>query len=136
MAASRQEKYDIVIIGAGPVATALAGALRLGGVPVLGLWARRPTQARAAGVPMALVNARLSERSAAGYGRVAGIAREAICIALNPADHAAVVAFCKSHAIDLVVVGPEAPLVAGIAALTLEANPRLTWRDLQVSERI
>jgi predicted short-subunit dehydrogenase-like oxidoreductase (DUF2520 family) len=37
------------IIGAGPVATALAGALRLGGVPVLGLWARRPAQARAAG---------------------------------------------------------------------------------------
>jgi len=44
----------------------------------------------------------------------AGIAREATCVALNPANHAAVVAFCKSHAIDLVVVGPEAPLVAGI----------------------
>jgi predicted short-subunit dehydrogenase-like oxidoreductase (DUF2520 family) len=37
------------IVGAGPVATALAGALRLGGVPVLGLWARRPQPARAAG---------------------------------------------------------------------------------------
>lgn len=37
------------VVGAGPVATALAGALRLGGVPVLGLWARRPAQARAAG---------------------------------------------------------------------------------------
>ncbi|HLL22153.1 MAG TPA: DUF2520 domain-containing protein [Kofleriaceae bacterium] len=37
------------LVGAGPVATALAGALRLGGVPVLGLWARRATQARAAG---------------------------------------------------------------------------------------
>jgi phosphoribosylamine--glycine ligase len=44
----------------------------------------------------------------------AGIAQDATCVALNPADHAAVVAFCKSHAIDLVVVGPEAPLVAGI----------------------
>ncbi|MFO1101067.1 MAG: phosphoribosylamine--glycine ligase [Xanthobacteraceae bacterium] len=44
----------------------------------------------------------------------AGIAREATCVALDPADHPAVVAFCKSHAIDLVVVGPEAPLVAGI----------------------
>ncbi len=44
----------------------------------------------------------------------AGIAQEATCVALDPADHAAVVAFCKSHAIDLVVVGPEAPLVAGI----------------------
>ena len=37
------------IVGAGPVATALAGALRLGGVPVLGLWARRPISARASG---------------------------------------------------------------------------------------
>lgn len=37
------------IVGAGPVATALAGALRLGGVPVLGLWARRAAPARTAG---------------------------------------------------------------------------------------
>lgn len=37
------------VVGAGPVATALAGALRLGGVPVLGLWARRAAQARSAG---------------------------------------------------------------------------------------
>lgn len=37
------------VIGAGPVGTSLAGALRLGGVPVLGLWARRPPAARAAG---------------------------------------------------------------------------------------
>jgi predicted short-subunit dehydrogenase-like oxidoreductase (DUF2520 family) len=38
-----------IVIGAGPVATALAGALRLGGVPVLGLWARRAAPARLAG---------------------------------------------------------------------------------------
>jgi phosphoribosylamine--glycine ligase len=44
-----------------------------------------------------------------------GIAREAACVALDPADHAAVAAFCRDHAIDLVVVGPEAPLVAGLA---------------------
>ena len=37
------------LVGAGPVATALAGALRLGGVPVLGLWARKPQAARLAG---------------------------------------------------------------------------------------
>jgi phosphoribosylamine---glycine ligase len=30
------------------------------------------------------------------------------------ADHGAIVAFCKAHDIDLVVVGPETPLVAGI----------------------
>jgi phosphoribosylamine--glycine ligase len=44
----------------------------------------------------------------------AGIAREAQCVALDIADHAAVIAFCKSNTIDLVVVGPEAPLVAGV----------------------
>src|SRR5580704_4674757 len=38
-----------IVIGAGPVATALAGAMRLGGVPVLGLWARRAAPARQAG---------------------------------------------------------------------------------------
>ena len=36
------------VVGAGPVATALAGGLRLAGVPVLGLWSRRPGAARAA----------------------------------------------------------------------------------------
>lgn len=36
-------------------------------------------------------------------------------IAMDVADHAAVVAFCKLQGIDLVVVGPEGPLVAGIA---------------------
>jgi predicted short-subunit dehydrogenase-like oxidoreductase (DUF2520 family) len=36
------------VVGAGPVATALAGGLRLAGVPVLGLWSRKPAEARAA----------------------------------------------------------------------------------------
>jgi phosphoribosylamine--glycine ligase len=44
-----------------------------------------------------------------------GIAKEAELAALNIADHAAVAAFCHEKKIDLVVVGPEAPLVAGIA---------------------
>ena len=44
----------------------------------------------------------------------AGIAREAECVALDIGDHAAVIAFCKAHTIDFVVVGPEAPLAAGI----------------------
>jgi len=44
----------------------------------------------------------------------AGIAREAECVALDLADHGAVIAFCREHRIDLVVVGPEAPLCAGI----------------------
>src|ERR1700744_3330321 len=44
----------------------------------------------------------------------AGIAREAECVALDIADHAAVIDFCRSNAVDLVVVGPETPLAAGI----------------------
>src|SRR5690554_1934975 len=44
-----------------------------------------------------------------------GIAEEAECVALKIDDHAAIVAFAKREAIDLVVVGPEAPLVAGLA---------------------
>ena len=44
----------------------------------------------------------------------AGIAREATCVALDIADHAAVIAFCKEKHISFVVVGPEAPLAAGI----------------------
>src|SRR6202021_3796769 len=44
----------------------------------------------------------------------AGITREAECVALDIADHKAVIDFCKSNAVELVVVGPETPLVAGI----------------------
>ncbi|NKJ06850.1 phosphoribosylamine--glycine ligase [Rhizobium sp. SG741] len=44
-----------------------------------------------------------------------GIAEHATLAALDIDDHDAVVAFCKERAIDFVVVGPEAPLVAGIA---------------------
>jgi phosphoribosylamine--glycine ligase len=44
----------------------------------------------------------------------AGIAQEAECVTLDIVDHAAVIAFCRTNRIDLVVVGPEAPLCAGI----------------------
>src|SRR5258706_1794482 len=44
----------------------------------------------------------------------AGIARDCELAALDIADHAAVIAFCEAQKIDLVVVGPEAPLCAGI----------------------
>jgi len=44
----------------------------------------------------------------------AGIAQEAECVALDLADHAAVIKFAKEKTIDLVVVGPEVPLCAGI----------------------
>jgi phosphoribosylamine---glycine ligase len=44
-----------------------------------------------------------------------GIAQDAEVVDLKTTDHAAVEAFCRSEKIDLVVVGPEAPLVAGLA---------------------
>ena len=43
-----------------------------------------------------------------------GIAEYAELVALDLADHAAVIAFCQERAIGLVVVGPEAPLVDGL----------------------
>jgi phosphoribosylamine--glycine ligase len=43
-----------------------------------------------------------------------GIARVAELVALDVTDHAAVVSFCVDKAIGFVVVGPEAPLVAGL----------------------
>ncbi|MET0380491.1 MAG: phosphoribosylamine--glycine ligase [Methyloceanibacter sp.] len=45
----------------------------------------------------------------------AGIEAAAECIALDVADPEAVIRFCKESAIGLVVIGPEAPLVAGLA---------------------
>ena len=51
-----------------------------------------------------------------------GIAEEAELVSLDTEDHGAVVQFCKDKAIDFVVVGPEAPLVAGIADRLREAG--------------
>jgi phosphoribosylamine--glycine ligase len=45
----------------------------------------------------------------------AGIETLAQCVALDVANHDAVVRFCKDTEIGLVVIGPEAPLVAGLA---------------------
>jgi len=44
----------------------------------------------------------------------AGIADLATIVPLTGADHSAVVAFCREASIGLVVIGPEAPLVAGL----------------------
>ena len=45
----------------------------------------------------------------------AGIAQIATCQPLDAADHAAVTAFCRKNDIAFVIIGPEAPLVAGLA---------------------
>jgi len=44
-----------------------------------------------------------------------GIAQEAELVALDASEHGAVIAFCEERAIGLVVIGPEAPLVDGLA---------------------
>ncbi len=51
----------------------------------------------------------------------AGIADIAECVPLDLDDHDAIIRFCRDRRIDFVVVGPEAPLVAGLVdALTAE----------------
>src|SRR5246500_83387 len=69
----------------------------------------------------------------------AGIAREAECVALDVTNHAAVIAFCKTNAVDLVVVGPETPLAAGIvddleAAGIKAFGPRKQAAQLEASK--
>ena len=65
----------------------------------------------------------------------AGIAKEAECVALDIADHAAVVGFCRAHKVDFVVVGPEAPLVAGIVD-DLEAAGIKTFGPVRAAARL
>ncbi|WP_251447565.1 phosphoribosylamine--glycine ligase [Microbacterium sp. USTB-Y] len=45
----------------------------------------------------------------------AGIARHATLVEVDPMNGSAVRAFADEHGVDLVVIGPEAPLVAGVA---------------------
>jgi phosphoribosylamine--glycine ligase len=68
-----------------------------------------------------------------------GTARCGTNVALDPGDHAAIAAFCRAEAIDLVVVGPEAPLVAGLvddlAAAGIKAfGPRRAAAQLEGSK--
>jgi phosphoribosylamine--glycine ligase len=65
----------------------------------------------------------------------AGIAQEAECVPLDITDHAGVIAFCKQNAVDFVVVGPEAPLVAGIVD-DLEAAGFKTFGPTRAAARL
>ena len=53
-----------------------------------------------------------------------GIAEVAECVAIGALDTAALVGFAKREGVDLVVVGPEAPLTAGLADACAEAGLR------------
>jgi phosphoribosylamine---glycine ligase len=65
----------------------------------------------------------------------AGIAREAECVPVDITDHGAVVAFCKTHAVDFVVVGPDNPLVAGIVD-DIEAVGFKTFGPVKAAARL
>ncbi len=54
-----------------------------------------------------------------------GMTQDAECVALDVSDHDAVVAFCREKSVDLVVIGPEAPLVAGLADALNAADIRV-----------
>ena len=44
-----------------------------------------------------------------------GIAEHAQLVSIDPADHRATVDFCLKNSVELIVIGPEAPLVDGLA---------------------
>ena len=52
----------------------------------------------------------------------AGIAMLAECADLNILDGAAVVTFCEENAVDFVIVGPAAPLAAGVGGVSRHAG--------------
>ena len=65
----------------------------------------------------------------------AGIAALAECAAIDILDAAAVVVFCEENAIDLVIIGPEAPLAAGVADATRAAG-LLTFGPSQAAAQL
>ncbi len=65
----------------------------------------------------------------------AGIAREGECVSLDHGDAAAIISFCRAKAIDFVVVGPEAPLVAGLVD-DLEAAGIKTFGPSRAAARL
>ena len=64
----------------------------------------------------------------------AGIAAIAECLPLNPDDPDAIKSFAKNNGIDLVVIGPEAPLVAGLADTLSAAGIRTFGPSAKAAE--
>ncbi|UXM95826.1 phosphoribosylamine--glycine ligase [Bartonella sp. HY329] len=63
-----------------------------------------------------------------------GTAKIAENISLDISDHQAVIAFCKDNGVDLVMVGPEAPLVAGICDDLIAANIKVVGPTKQAAQ--
>ncbi len=69
----------------------------------------------------------------------AGIAQIAECAAIDPCNSAEVIGFCAANAVEFVVIGPEAPLAAGVADALAEAGikafgPRQAAAKLEASK--
>jgi phosphoribosylamine--glycine ligase len=64
-----------------------------------------------------------------------GVARHAECAAIDLSDHAAIIRFCREERVDFVVIGPEAPLVAGLAD-DLEAAGVKTFGPSKAAARL
>src|SRR6185369_14357263 len=64
-----------------------------------------------------------------------GIARHAECVALDPGHRESILAFARNEEIGLVVVGPEQPLVDGLADL-LRENGVLTFGPSAAAARL
>jgi len=65
----------------------------------------------------------------------AGIAQIAECAALDIEDGDAVAAFCAESAIDFVIIGPEAPLAAGVSDV-LRANGLVVFGCSQTAAQL
>lgn len=67
----------------------------------------------------------------------AGTATEQKCtnVALNILDNTAIIAFAQSNAIDLIVVGPEAPLVNGVVDAARDVGLRI-WGPTQYAAQL
>ena len=130
------------VVGAGPVAIALAGALRLGGVPVLGLWARRSAPARHAGAtagvaafssapPDILLESEVVIL-AVRDGVIGEVAQMLVGTGLVNKRH--VLLHCAGAASAREVLGPVAPSVGGTGTLhplSAIADGRIAMRALK-----
>lgn len=81
------------------------------------IWPNLLHEANRAGVPLALVNARLSARSAARYARLAAFAREAVT------GFSAIVAQTDADAARFVALGAPRPAVAGNLKFDIDPPP-------------
>ena len=63
-----------------------------------------------------------------------GIAQHATIAAIEPGDHGAIIDFCLRHAIELVVIGPEAPLVDGLADSLRATNIAIFGPDAKAAQ--